>query len=602
MIGAGPAGLAAAAAAAEAGADVVVLDERDKLGGQYYKQPSAGLRGRRGGARRPVPRRARGSSPGPRRPAHASSRAPRCGPAAAPRPCTRSGPTGRSSSTRGRSSWPPAPTSAACRCPAGRSPACYTTGAAQALLRAHQVVPGARILVSGQRAAERPGRRRPRPRRRAGGGPRRARPDHRPDPGGGAGPDGRRRARAGGRGRALPGLPPARRRPACSPGTPRSGSRATASSSGRSWPGSTAPAGPSPAPSRPSRSTPSASGSASCRRTSWPGRSACGTSTTSAAASWPSSTTARAGRPARGSGSSATRGGTGGAKLAEALGFLAGARRRPRHRPPHPAGPAGRGAPRHPRAGPRRALPARPVAAVRRAAAARPARHRRHPDLPLRGASPARRSRTRWPRTWPAIGALKRLTRAGMGRCQGRYCAGVLAAMAQRGQADPLGEQAWFAPAPPFKPVPVGALASGYANRAGDSAAELVARVAPERQVGGDPPDQRPAGEPQVREHRDDEARRARQLADQRQLVGRRVDRRRPRSARAAPRPPPARPCRPAPGSRAPSPRRPAARRRRQPGRPAAADQERAGPRLLQRQPAAGVVDAGAGRAARPPR
>ncbi len=67
------------------------------------------------------------------------------------------------------------------------------------------------------------------------------------------------------------------------------------------------------------------------------------------------------------------------------------------------------------------------------------------------------------------IGAVKRLTRAGMGRCQGRYCAGVLAAMAQRGQADPLGEQAWFAPAPPFKPVPVGALVGSYAKRAGDS-------------------------------------------------------------------------------------------------------------------------------------
>ncbi len=43
VIGAGPAGLAAAAAAAEAGADVVLVDERSRPGGQYFKQPSAGL-------------------------------------------------------------------------------------------------------------------------------------------------------------------------------------------------------------------------------------------------------------------------------------------------------------------------------------------------------------------------------------------------------------------------------------------------------------------------------------------------------------------------------------------------------------------------------
>ena len=39
VVGGGPAGMAAAAAAAEAGLDVVLVDERPKLGGQYYKQP-----------------------------------------------------------------------------------------------------------------------------------------------------------------------------------------------------------------------------------------------------------------------------------------------------------------------------------------------------------------------------------------------------------------------------------------------------------------------------------------------------------------------------------------------------------------------------------
>jgi flavin-dependent dehydrogenase len=45
VIGAGPAGLSAAIRAANAGADVVVLDERDELGGQYFKPRSHGYRG-----------------------------------------------------------------------------------------------------------------------------------------------------------------------------------------------------------------------------------------------------------------------------------------------------------------------------------------------------------------------------------------------------------------------------------------------------------------------------------------------------------------------------------------------------------------------------
>ena len=39
VVGGGPAGLSAAATIAEAGVDVVLLDERSKLGGQFYKQP-----------------------------------------------------------------------------------------------------------------------------------------------------------------------------------------------------------------------------------------------------------------------------------------------------------------------------------------------------------------------------------------------------------------------------------------------------------------------------------------------------------------------------------------------------------------------------------
>jgi NADPH-dependent 2,4-dienoyl-CoA reductase/sulfur reductase-like enzyme len=43
VVGGGPAGLAAAVAAAEAGLDVVLADERAKPGGQYYKQPGDAL-------------------------------------------------------------------------------------------------------------------------------------------------------------------------------------------------------------------------------------------------------------------------------------------------------------------------------------------------------------------------------------------------------------------------------------------------------------------------------------------------------------------------------------------------------------------------------
>jgi thioredoxin reductase len=43
VVGGGPAGLAAAVAAAEAGLDVVLADERAKPGGQYYKQPPEAL-------------------------------------------------------------------------------------------------------------------------------------------------------------------------------------------------------------------------------------------------------------------------------------------------------------------------------------------------------------------------------------------------------------------------------------------------------------------------------------------------------------------------------------------------------------------------------
>lgn len=57
-----------------------------------------------------------------------------------------------------------------------------------------------------------------------------------------------------------------------------------------------------------------------------------------------------------------------------------------------------------------------------------------------------------------SIGALKRRTRAGMGRCQGRYCAPVMAAMLAEATGRPIDEMAFFAPRAPTRPVPIAAI------------------------------------------------------------------------------------------------------------------------------------------------
>ncbi len=57
------------------------------------------------------------------------------------------------------------------------------------------------------------------------------------------------------------------------------------------------------------------------------------------------------------------------------------------------------------------------------------------------------------------IGAVKRLTRAGMGRCGGRYCGPVLAELAAAHTGVPPDGRSLFAPAPPFKPLTIEELA-----------------------------------------------------------------------------------------------------------------------------------------------
>ena len=58
------------------------------------------------------------------------------------------------------------------------------------------------------------------------------------------------------------------------------------------------------------------------------------------------------------------------------------------------------------------------------------------------------------------LGSIKRGTRAGMGRCQGRYCGPLLAGLVEARCGQPLGELAFFAPRPPIRPVPLDAIAA----------------------------------------------------------------------------------------------------------------------------------------------
>jgi NAD(P)H-nitrite reductase large subunit len=53
------------------------------------------------------------------------------------------------------------------------------------------------------------------------------------------------------------------------------------------------------------------------------------------------------------------------------------------------------------------------------------------------------------------VGTLKRATRVGMGRCQGRYCAPVAARMVAAATGAPLQDRAFFAPRVPIKPVAI---------------------------------------------------------------------------------------------------------------------------------------------------
>ncbi|WP_041528146.1 FAD-dependent oxidoreductase [Paracoccus aminophilus] len=55
----------------------------------------------------------------------------------------------------------------------------------------------------------------------------------------------------------------------------------------------------------------------------------------------------------------------------------------------------------------------------------------------------------------PHAGNMKRATRVGMGRCQGRYCAATMARMVAETTGQPVGDRSYFAPRVPVKPVAI---------------------------------------------------------------------------------------------------------------------------------------------------
>jgi len=63
-----------------------------------------------------------------------------------------------------------------------------------------------------------------------------------------------------------------------------------------------------------------------------------------------------------------------------------------------------------------------------------------------------------------SIGALKRRTRGGMGRCQGRYCGSILTALSAAREGRTLDEAGHWAPRPPITPIPIGQIVDDAGN------------------------------------------------------------------------------------------------------------------------------------------
>jgi bacterioferritin-associated ferredoxin len=92
------------------------------------------------------------------------------------------------------------------------------------------------------------------------------------------------------------------------------------------------------------------------------------------------------------------------------------------------------------------------------------------------------------------VDEVKKLTRCGMGACQGRTCAGLLDQVIRR-HATALAVDAPYRSRPPVRPVPLGNLASGaddFAEPAGPVSVVMLRKPA-ENAGGVAPPDPEPA-------------------------------------------------------------------------------------------------------------
>jgi NADPH-dependent 2,4-dienoyl-CoA reductase/sulfur reductase-like enzyme len=148
VIGGGPAGLAAAAVAAEAGLDVALIDERSKLGGQFYKQPADGFRI----DEHQIDKQFRNGralidrvvASGARRILGTTVWA-----AFGAEEIWASGPTSSLSVRPKRVVLATGAYERGVPMPGWTLPGFMTTGAAQTLLRSYQIVPGSRVLLGG---------------------------------------------------------------------------------------------------------------------------------------------------------------------------------------------------------------------------------------------------------------------------------------------------------------------------------------------------------------------------------------------------------------------------------------------------------------------
>jgi len=68
---------------------------------------------------------------------------------------------------------------------------------------------------------------------------------------------------------------------------------------------------------------------------------------------------------------------------------------------------------------------------------------------------------------YQTLDEIKRVTRAGMGPCQGRTCRHLIAQELSRAYGVPMDEVMMTTFRPPVKPISLGALADAYAEREG---------------------------------------------------------------------------------------------------------------------------------------